>query len=209
MGGILDATSEQTTNRTIQGASGNEAAMAALFRRLAEGSAGQLGDLGALARGEMQGPTAADQALVDKTFGATAEAARGQIDQEMQRMMAQLDEQMAARGIQGSSIEAVNRGQVGATGVNRMAELMAQLQAQQGQSLMNLPFQRAQTQIGANQALFGQIAGYGNPLLSGGLQERLATITTNQKMRSHDPMAALQAGGTMGLTAMGVGGYGA
>lgn len=194
MGSAMNAKTTTETTNTIRGASGAEAAMQQLFQRLAEMSGGQLGDLSALASGNMQGPTAADQALVDKSFGYTAEAARGQIDQEMARMMSQLDEEMRARGLQGSSIESVGRGQVASAGVNRMAELMAQLQNQQGNALMQLPFQRGQMQIGANTALFNQIAGMGSPLLSSGLQERLASMSTKSTSETYDPIGQITAG---------------
>jgi len=202
MGGVLDSKTTQDTSRTISGASGHEQALQQLFAQLAKSAGGQLGDLSGLASGQLQGPTAADQSLVEQSFGATADMARRGIDDEVTRLMSQLDEQLASRGIQGSSIESVNRGQVFGQGVNRMADVLSQLQGQQGQALMNLPFQRAQTQLGANNALFQQIAGLGSPVLNAGLQERLNTINTSTTSTTHDPMAQLQ----LGMQAAGIGG---
>lgn len=167
----------QESQSTIQKASGSESQLLQMLSQLGLSAGGQMGDLSQLAAGNI-GPTAQDRELVEQSVGASTDIASRQLEQQIQQLMAQLDEQLAARGIQGSSIEAVNRGQVFGQGVNAQANLLSQQQQLGAQSLQNLPFQRAQAQIGANQALFQRLMGASGQVVGGGLQERLAGAST-------------------------------
>jgi hypothetical protein len=188
----------QETTKTISSASGNEAAMNELFTMLAQQAGGQLGNLGPEMLG---GPTAADRDLVAGSIGASTDIAKRELEVAMQQIMAQLSEQLASRGIQGSSIESMMAGQVGSQGLRSIADLVSQQQAQGGQALLNLPFQRAQTEIGRNQALLQRLTSLGGAVQQGGLQERLNTIgsTTTAKQSATD--TAMQLGQTAGRTA--------
>lgn len=179
----------QETTRTIDQASGAEARLQALFEQLAQ-QAGRDLQAGPQGVGE---PTAADQALIEQSIGASGDIAQRQLSQQMEQIMAQLSESLAARGVQGSSIESMMAGQIGSQGLQDIANMLSQQQAQGAQALMNLPFQRAQVEMGQNQQLLQQLTGTGNPLLQGGLQERLNTInsknTTTQSGMSAADMA--------------------
>lgn len=190
--------STQTTERTIRGAGGNEAAMNALFTQIAQQAGGNLGDLQNL----LGGPNAQDQALVDQSIGASSDMARRQLEKTLTQIMAQQSDALAARGIQGSSIEAMMAGQVGSEGLRQFADQLSQQQQQGAQALMNLPFQRAQVELGRNQALLQRLTSLGGAVQQGGLQERLNTIST--KSTQETPMSAgqmMQIGQTVGALA--------
>ena len=193
----------QTTQTDVPAATGNEAQLLNLLSQLGLSAGGQLGDLSALAAGQMGAPTQADRDLVEQSVGASTDIARRQLEQEIQQLMAQMDEQLAARGIQGSSIEAVNRGQVFGRGLDQIANMLSQQQAMGAQSLMNLPFQRAQTQIGANQALMQRLTGTAGAVMGTGLQERLAGATTRTSQTQNPGMIDyLKVGQQIGQTAV-------
>jgi hypothetical protein len=173
----LSAKAEETVKRDIAPAGAQEQGIMDLLAQMAQGAGGQMGDLSDLAAGRIGGPTAADQQLVEQSIGASTDIALRELERTIQQIMAQQSGQLAARGLQGSSIEAVGAGQIGSRGVDQIANLLSQQQQQGAQALMNLPFQRAQTQIGANQALLQRLTGTAGPALQASLQERLNTMT--------------------------------
>ena len=185
--------STTTQTNTIPQASGQEQNLRDLLASLGQGAGGQFGDLSQLAAGNIGGPTGADQALVEQSIGASADIARRELERTLEQLQSQLGEQLASRGIQGSSIEAVQRGQLGSRGLDQIANLLSQESAQGGQALLNLPFQRAQTQLGANQTLLQRLTGTGGLGAQLGLQERLAQGTSTQET-PFNPMQLLQAG---------------
>jgi hypothetical protein len=165
----------QETTRTVDAARGNEKVISDLFTKIAQEAGGQLGDLGPdLAAG----PTAQDRELVEQSIGASSDIAQRELERSIEQIMAQLSEQLAGRGIQGSSIESMLAGQAGSQGIQSMENLLSREQAQGGQALLNLPFQRAQTEIGRNQALLQRLTSLGTPIQQAGLNERLNTIDT-------------------------------
>lgn len=185
----MDPKITQTT--TIPGAGGQERSLQRLLQQLAEGGASQLGDLTSLAQGQGGMPTGADQELV----GASIQRAR-QMAEEQMRVAgsiqgAQLRERLTSRGASGSSAEVAENllQSLGTQGGINQAILQAQQSG--GQALLNLPFQRGQQQLQANQALFQRIIGSASPVLQAGLQERLAQTTTTQQ----------QSGGQLGQLA--------
>jgi len=144
-------------------------------------SAGQLGNLGDLANGQVGGPTAEDRALVEGSIGATTDIAERQLKQVLSRLGANLDEDLAARGIQGSSIEGFNRAGLQAGAFDQISNMVDRSRVEGSQALMNLPFQRAGVQLGANAELFNRIAGTSQPSLQALLQSRLGNATTTQR----------------------------
>jgi len=176
-------TSEQTTTVSVPGAGAQEKGLADLLMRLAQGGVSQLGDMTKLAQGEVGSPTGADQALVQQSIERTRQMAQRELESYTGELGAQLSEQMAQRGIEGSSSEVVARGLMGKNMQNQLAQALLQAQQQGGEALMNLPFQRAGIQLNANQALFNRIIGAAQPVYGGMLQERLArsTSTTTTK----------------------------
>jgi len=208
--GFLGGEQTRTDTTTIPGASGQEAALRKLLQRLASGAEGQLGDLGALARGQLGGPTGADRALVGETIGAARDMAQRELRTSGALQRAQLGEQLTARGMGGASSESVQRMLQSLGESNQIAQAISQAQSQGAQALMNLPFQRAQTQLSANQALFNRISGAANPVLQGLLQERLAQGTTTSKTKSNPGlMDILNLGSSLGGLFMGGFGGGA
>lgn len=167
---------ETTQTTTIPGAGQNERNMMRLFSELATGGAGQLGDLTALAGGDLSalGPSGQDQELVAASIQRAAEMARRALKSQLAVGGAALDEELAARGIQDSSIEGFRRAGLEAGAFDVIANMVDQSRQEGGQALMNLPFQRAAVQLNANQALFNRILGAGGTVAQQGLQERLA-----------------------------------
>lgn len=130
----------------------------------------QMGNLGGLAAGNI-GPNAQDQALVQQSIGASGDMARRQLEQFLAEAMPQVSSDAAARGLSGSSIEAANRAITMRGASQQFADLMSQQQQQGAQALMQLPFQRAQTQMGANQLLFQQLMGAVTPVTNTRMQQ--------------------------------------
>ena len=172
------------TKTTIPGRSQQESNILQLLAEISRGSAGQLGDLGALAGGDLSalGVTAQDRQLAEQAIGSARDIAMRSMQQLGAQSQAQLGEQLASRGMLGSSTEGLQRmlAQLGLE--QNAANMISQAQGQQANALMNLPFQRAQTQLGANQALFQRLTGSATPALQSMLQERLAQGSTTQTM---------------------------
>lgn len=173
-----------TQETTIPGRGADESAILSLLRQITQDAGAQLGDLSGLAQGDLGqlGPTEGDRELVRKSIGATRDIAQREIESLLAELKGQLGEQLGARGVQGSSIEAVQSGILSRDAGRQVADLLSQAQGQSAQALMNLPGQRAGIQIGANQALFQRLIGAGGTGLNFGLGERAAqgtTTTTN------------------------------
>ena len=185
----------QETTKSIRSATGNEAALNALFTQIAQEAGANLGSLG---QNMLGGPTAADRDLVEQSIGASGDIARRELERSMEQIMSQVSEQLAARGIAGSSIESMMAGQVGSQGLQSIENLMSREQAQGGQALLNLPFQRAQTEIGRNQALLQRLTSLGGAVQQGGLQERLNTIGQTTTQSQSGGATAMQVGQQLG-----------
>lgn len=149
-----------------------------LFSGLASGASNQLGDLSALAGGQVGSPTGADQELIAASIQRARQMAEEQMRVGGQVGTAQLRERLG--GASDSSREVAEQllQQLGVQGGINQSILQAQQAG--GEALMNLPFQRGAMQLQANQALFNQILGAGGPVLQAGLQERIAQPTTTQ-----------------------------
>jgi hypothetical protein len=87
-------------------------------------------------------------------------------------------------------------------------DLVDRSRMEANQALMTLPLQRAGLQIGANQALFQQLTGAANPVLSSLLQERLAQPTTTQTQSGMGLGQIMQLGGLAGTALGGLGSLG-
>ena len=176
-----------------------------LLSQLGRGAAGQLGDLGAMAGGQLGGPTAEDVRLVEESIGTTRDIAQRQAQQALSQLGAQTREQMAGRGIQGSSIEGLQNVLNQAFTQQQLMDMIQQSQLQGGQALMNLPFQRAGLQLSANQALFNRIVGASQPSLANLLQSRLAQTTRTEKHSGGQLGQFLQLGQSLGSMGLGFG----
>lgn len=189
----------QTTTTTIPQAGGQETAILNLLQKLSTGAAGQLGDLSALASGDISrfGPTGADQEIIAKSIEAARQMGQRQAESMGAQLSAKMREDMAARGMQGSSAEFVGNVGMGNQLQSMIMDMINQAQMQGGQALMNLPFQRANTALNANQALFQQIAGTATPLAQSLLQNRMAQGTQTTQMPT-DWANIMKVGGALG-----------
>ena len=172
-----------TTQNTIPGQTGQESDIMRLLAELTGDASGQLGNLQGLAQGDlsMLGPSGADHELVSQSITRAAEMARRALQGQLQVGGANLDEELAARGIQGSSIEGFRRAGLEAGAFDQITNVTDQARQEGGQALMNLPFQRAAVQLNANQQLFNRILGAGGLVANTGLNERLAQGTQTQE----------------------------
>ena len=141
------------------------------------GQGGQLGDLSQLAQGAVGGPSEADIRLISETLGRTRDITSRNLEDLSAEGQARLSEQLASRGIQGASIESVDRAILERDLQRRGADVLDRSRIEANQALLQLPFQRAQVQLGANQTLLQGLLGAANPLLQGLTQERMAQGT--------------------------------
>jgi len=197
-------TTKQTTKNQINAQSASERQAMESLLQGATSAGQQMGDLSAIAGGDMGMPTAYDQQLVEQSIGASTDIAERELRRRLEEMMAQYGEQMSARGIQGSSIEAMGAGQIYSGGLDQLANIISQGQGQGATALMNLPMQRAQTQIGANQALFQRLVGGAQPVMQAGLTERLNTMTTQTKTQKPIDWANIALRGAAAYKTMGM-----
>ena len=174
--------SKTETKTTIPGASNQETEIRRLMQMLAEGGAGQLGDLSKLAQGDLTGlgPSGQDTQLVADSIGRARSIGEREANAASGEQQARLGELLSSMGMQGSSSEFVQRGMVSQDAQRMILNMIDQAQMAGGQALMNLPFQRANVAMSANQSLFNQIAGMANPLQQSLLQERMAQPTETQ-----------------------------
>jgi hypothetical protein len=175
-----ETSQSQSTKTELGERSDQEQRMLDMLESVAGGAAGQFdpAEIGKLLSGQGLMPTAGDKALVEESFGATRDMATRALEDFIRQGNLGLDESLSARGIQGSSIEAVQRATVNRDANRQMANILDQSRGQGAQALMGLPFQRAGMQLNANQQLFQQLLGAGGNVANFGLQERLADIDT-------------------------------
>lgn len=197
-------TTTETTKRSADPAGQQESSAMQALLSMARSAGNQMGDLSQLAQGNMGMPTAYDQQLVEQSIGASTDIAQRELQRQLEQLMAQYGEQLAARGLQGSSIEAMGSGQIFSRGLDQMANLASQGQQMGSQALMSLPFQRAQTQIGANQQLFRQLVGGAQPTMEAGLQERLSTMSETASTKAPIDYANLALRGAAAWKTMGL-----
>jgi hypothetical protein len=174
---------QQTTTESVetQAAGGQETALLNALQQILQQSQGQLGDLSDLAQGQVGGPTAEDRRLVEQSIGSATDAAEVRLRAALDRLGANLDEELAAKGIQGSSIEGFKEAGLRSQAFDQILGMTNQARGEGANALLNLPFQRAGVQLGANQALFQRIAGAAAPSLQSLLQSRLANVTQTTK----------------------------
>lgn len=177
---------------TIPQAAGAESQVTQFLLNLMRQSGGQLGNLEQLAAGNVGSPTPEDLSLIESTIGHTRDIAKRDIMAALPELQAQLQESLASRGVEGSTIEAVNQGILRRDALRQVADAISQSSIAGGQAALNLPFQRAATQLSANQQLFNQITGAGVPVLQAGVAGRSAQPTTTQS--GFNPLDLLKLG---------------
>lgn len=175
-------TSTQTTTASIPGASPDETQLRALLATLAKSTNGQFGDLTNLANGNMNA-TASDRQFIETANNAAAEIARKQAEANFASQKRLVEEQGLAKGLEGSSIEAVNNARLGKSNQDALNAIALQGQATTAEQMTSLPFQRANAQLSANQLLLQKLLGAANPIMQQSLQERLAQGSTTTKTK--------------------------
>ena len=159
-----------------------------LFQEVAQRAQSQLGNLGGLAAGDLTafGPTGQDQQLISRSLGFQTDIARRALESLSAEGQSRLGEELSSRGQSDSSFESVRRA-ILERDLGRSVEDMISKQSMAGnEALMNLPFQRANVALGANQALFQQLTGAGTPALQSMLNARMAQPTTTQSQSGMD-----------------------
>jgi hypothetical protein len=157
--------SEQTT----QGQAGPQSAQARsildTFAGIASGSAAQMGDMTDIAAGNFN-ITPEQQAMINEAQNASGGVARSNMDQNMEQVLRQLEDANIGKQITGGSLEAVNNALVGQQGLRDTDMLNMQQQGQAAEMGLNTPFQAANSQVQANQALMQRLVGTGGATLN-------------------------------------------
>lgn len=185
-----------TTTNTIPEAGRQESGVRNQLEQLMQSLQGQFGDLGGLAQGQLGGVTADDLALITNTLDRTRDITQRNLGSLSQEGQARLSEQLSSRGISGASIESVDRAILERDLTRQGSNLLDQSRIEANQALMQLPFQRAQVQLGANQTLLQGLLGAANPLLQGLQTDRLAQGTQTEET-PFSVGQALQLGGAV------------
>lgn len=174
--------SSQTTTTTLPGAGQSEAMAREVLARLTGSGEAQMGDLSGLARGEVSlSPQTA--ALLQEIQRMTMESTRAQARANYEDMANQVQASALDSGIEGSSIEAVNRAVLGRQLQQTLDQSALQGQITTAQQMRAATLEDAGIKMNANQLLLQQILGAAEPLTRLGLQERLAQATTTTKQK--------------------------
>ncbi len=130
----------------------------------------QLGSGTARIQGDIRnldfGITDQDKQQVEDSIGATSDMARSNLEKALPGILAQISGQTGARGLAGSSIEANNRAGAGAQALQGLQEILAREQSQGAMSLLQIPGQRADRQLGKQRLLFDNLVGSITPQLN-------------------------------------------
>ena len=129
-------------------------------------------------------PTGQDRALVGQVQEASGAVARQQMEQNMQQILRQTEDTAIGRGIEGSSMEAINNALIGQNFQQQLAQMAMQQQGQSAQQLMNLPFQRSQAANQQNLARFQMLTGAAAPMVNYDAMMRQLNQTTTEETPS-------------------------
>lgn len=145
-----------TSKKTEQGYAGAMSPQARMMLERLAATQGGNQAMQDLAGGKLE-INAQDRAMVQQAQDATGQLARSQMEQAMEDAMRQAEAQGLERGIEGSSLEAVNNALIGQDMQRQIGQLAMQQQAQGAQQLMNMPMQRAESTMNANQLLMNRL----------------------------------------------------
>jgi hypothetical protein len=189
-------TKTTTETSTIPGRTGQEEEMQRLLAYLAEQASAQMGDLSALASGDMRA-TGDDRRFLGEAVGAGRDIAERQARSAYEDSTRMVEEDLAARGMDQSTIAAVVQALQGREYQRTLADVGSRAQEQTATGMLTLPMQRADAQLNANRLLLERLMGGAGTLSAHGLQERLAQLTTTGRERGG------HAGNIAGLLARG------
>lgn len=175
--GSSTSTTEQT--RTLPGAGQQEQAVRAMLMRLAQSGEAQMGDLSALASGQMS-VTPQDEAFIRQISTLTGELQRDQARASYDEMSQAVEGQLLERGLEGSSVEAVNQALLGRQLQQSLDMGTLQREITSAQQLQQQAQNRAGLQLNANQLLLQRILNSAGAVGNMSLQERLSQGTVTQ-----------------------------
>ena len=195
--GDTTTTSESTQRTEVDEAKPQENRAIQLLLQMAEQASAQMGE----SKGPDLSATAEDRRIINESIGSTADVARTELERTMTELMAGLDENLAGKGLQGSSIEAVKKGQVHSQGLQEIARMIMGAQQQGGQALLNLPMQREGLKQQMNAQLYQRLVGGAVPAATAGLNERLTAATRygqDSQTTPFNPVQLISAGAQVG-----------
>lgn len=111
----------------------------------------------------------------------TGDVARSQMRAGLQEAQGQVEAGLLDRGLQGSSIEAVQQAIQGRDFTRQMNEFLMRTQAQTAEQMVNTGFANAQVRLNQNQQLLSTLLGGSQTLLARDLQERMAQGTSTSE----------------------------
>ena len=187
-----------TTTRELGTQSAEAGNFMQMLQQLAEQAGVQLGDLGDIAGGDLSA-TPEDRRLIEESAGAASDIARRQAEDAYTFARGQTEETLISRGVDDSTIGAVTEAIQGKQYQQQLADIASQQQGQVASGLMQMPFQRAEAQISANQAILQRILGGSGQVLNYDLQTRLGS-TTQEETKPFDYMSTGAGLGQIGAT---------
>ena len=195
-------TQTQTQTTSIQGIGGKVLQMRDLLAGLASSGAGMLegGSMQDLLSGNMS-VTSQDREFIQQISSLTNQLQRDQAQTNFQDMSGAVEGQMLERGLEGSSIEAVNNAVLGRQLQQTLDQGSLQGQITSAQQLQQQAMNRTGVQLSANQLLLNQILSGAGAVGQMGLQERLAQPSSTGTIESSGG-----GWGQLGQVAGGVGG---
>ena len=170
-----------TQQSSIPGRTGAENEIEQMLRAFIEQAQGQMGDLSDLASGNLQA-SGQDRAFLQESIGAGRDIAERQARRSYEDASRMTEEDLLGRGMDQSTIDAVTQALQGRQYQDTMDNIGSQAQGQMATGMMQLPFQRAQTQLNANQLLLQRLMGGAQTIMGHNLQERMGqqTVTSQQ-----------------------------
>jgi hypothetical protein len=173
---------QTTTERTtIPGRTGVEDEVERMIMEMMRQSQGQMGDLSQLAGGQLRA-TADDRRYLAEAAGAGRDIAQRQAADAYSESTRMVEEDLAARGLDQSTIAAVTQALQGREYQRTLADVGSRAQEQTATGMLTLPIQRAETQLNANRVILDRLMG-GLNVGNMRLQERLQQTTTTQTQR--------------------------
>ena len=188
-----------TSTVTVPERTATEDELEQIIMQLIRETPGQLGDLSALARGDLRA-SSEDRRLLDESIGAGRDIAERGARRAYEDSTRMVEEDLLGRGLDQSTISAITQALQGRAFQDTMANVGSQAQEQMATGMLQLPFQRAQTQMSANQILLQKLLGGLDSTRTANLNERLnQPTTTTQKPFDWGAVAgtAVQAGTQM------------
>jgi hypothetical protein len=140
--------------------------------------------------------------LIQQGQEATGEIALGQMETALDSIYQQSEANALDRGIEGSTIEAVNTA-INARELQRQVNEMIQRQrAESSQQMLNTGFANAELNLNRNQQMLQALLGAGNPILQSDISARTAQPTTNQVTEGSALAPLMQLGTQIGGMAL-------